>query len=223
MKQQEVRKPYATLKFLAVFIVLGIMAVYFLSGKKKTLPIYNPIDVNPRLVDATVKHIKNGHKIADFSLINQEGKRVTQQDYQDKIYVADFFFTRCTTICPIMSSNMSDLQKAFLNDDAVKFLSMSVTPVIDSVSILKAYAIKKGAVKEKWNLTTGDKKHIYELARKSFMAVLDEGDGDEQDFIHTEQFILVDKKNRIRGYYDGTKKEDVQRIIDDIQLLKKEK
>ena len=114
---------------------------------------------------------------------------------------------------------MADLQKEFKNNDDIKFLSMSVTPVIDSVSVLKAYAETKGAIDTKWNLTTGDKKHIYQLARKSFMAVLDEGDGGIQDFIHTEQFILVDKKKQIRGFYDGTSSEDIQRLIDDIKLL----
>ena len=117
---------------------------------------------------------------------------------------------------------MAELQNAFINDDAVKFLSMSVTPIIDSVSVLKTYATKKGAVEKKWNLTTGDKKHIYELARKSYMAVLDEGDGGAQDFIHTEQFVLIDKKRQIRGFYDGTKQTEIQRIIEDINLLKAE-
>lgn len=114
---------------------------------------------------------------------------------------------------------MALLQKEFLNNNRVSFLSMSVTPVIDSVSVLKDYAKKKGAINNKWHLTTGDKKHIYELARKSFMAVLDEGDGGEQDFIHTEQFVLIDKKKQVRGYYDGTNLEDMQRLIDDIYLL----
>ncbi len=117
---------------------------------------------------------------------------------------------------------MADLQEFFKNDTTILFLSHSVTPVIDSVSVLRAYADKKGVIDTKWHLVTGDKKHIYELARKSYFAVLDEGDGGEQDFIHTEQFILVDKKRQIRGFYDGTDKEEVQRIQKDIQILKKE-
>jgi len=223
MKQLNVKKPYALLKFMLIFIVLGITSIYFLTSQQRKLPVFNPVDVNPRLVDDGIKHIKNGHKIADFSLTNQDGKNITQNDYKDKIYVADFFFTRCTTICPIMSVHMADLQNAFLNDDDVKFLSMSVTPIMDSVPVLKAYADKKGAKSSKWNLTTGDKKHIYELARKSYMAVLDEGDGGDQDFIHTEQFILIDKKQQIRGFYDGTKKDEIKRIIEDIKLLQKTK
>ena len=223
MKQLQRNKPNPSLIFLLIFSIVMISVIYFLTGKEKKLPIYNPVDVNPRLVDADVKHITHGHKIAPFNLINQNGETITQKSYENKIYVADFFFTRCSTICPIMSSNMVILQNEFLEDDAVKFLSMSVTPIIDSISVLKEYAIKKGAINNKWNLTTGNKKHIYELARKSYMAVLDEGDGGKQDFIHTEQFILVDKKKQIRGFYDGTDKKDIQQIIKDIRLLMKEK
>ncbi len=219
MKQKDVKKPYALLKFLGIFTILGILMIYFLTSQKRKLPVFNPYDVNPRLVDSSIKHIKHGHKIADFTLINQDGKTVTQQDFKDKIYVADFFFTRCTTICPIMSTNMLALQEAFINDANVKLLSMSVTPVIDSVSVLKAYANKKGAISKKWEITTGDKKHIYDLARKSYMVVLDEGDGGEQDFIHTEQFVLIDKKRQIRGFYDGTSRKDISRLIEDIKLL----
>ena len=186
------------------------------------LPIYNPVDVNPRLVDDAVKHINRNHKIANFNLINQNGESVTQKNFENKIYVADFFFTSCQSICPLMAVNMADLQTYFKNDDTIKFLSHSVTPVIDSVPVLRNYANKNGAIDKKWEITTGNKKHIYELARKSYFAVLDEGDGGEQDFIHTEQFILVDKKRQIRGYYDGTDAKEVQRIIDDIEILKNE-
>jgi protein SCO1/2 len=121
-----------------------------------------------------------------------------------------------------MAINMAELQNYFINDPEVKFLSHSVTPIMDSVPMLKDYANKKGAIDGKWDLTTGDKKHIYNLARKSYFAVLDEGDGGDQDFIHTEQFILIDKKKQIRGFYDGTDKNEMQRIIKDIEILKKE-
>ncbi|RPE00195.1 SCO family protein [Aureibaculum marinum] len=210
------------LRIGVLFVILVIIGVFLLTPKKK-LPVYNPADVNPRLVDDSVKHIRYNHKIADFKLINQNGEIITQKDYENKIYVADFFFTRCQTICPVMTTNMSDLQEYFKNDSTVKFLSHSVTPDIDSVSVLRAYADKKGVIDSKWNLVTGDKKQIYNLARKSYFAVLDEGDGGAQDFIHTEQFILVDKDRQIRGYYDGTNKEDIQQIIKDIELLKKNK
>ncbi len=199
-----------------------VSIIFILSSKSKKLPVYNPIDVNPRLVDSSIRNVKHGHKIADFTLINQYGDTITQNNYANKIYVADFFFTRCKTICPIMSTNMAKVQDAFKNDPDIMFLSMSVTPIIDSVPVLKQYANKKGAIKGKWNITTGNKKHIYALARKSFMAVLDEGDGGEQDFIHTEQFVLIDKKKQIRGFYDGTNPEDIELLKSDILLLKKE-
>lgn len=216
------KKSLPTLIFLAVFSAVAIPVFYHLLKVDKKLKIYNPVDVNPRLVDNSMLHIQKNHKVADFELINQNGKIITNKEYQDKIYIADFFFTRCQTICIAMAYNMSELQEYYKNDDDIMFLSHSVTPVIDSVSVLKEYAERKGVIDEKWNVTTGSKKHIYELARQSYFAVLDEGDGGENDFIHTEQFILVDKDRQIRGYYDGTEKEDMEKLKKDIVLLKKE-
>ena len=212
------KKSVPTLLIMAVFSVGMVYAIYTLLTPEKKLPIFNPADVNPKLVDESVVHIRRNHKVADFKLINQNGEIVTQDDYKDKIYVADFFFTRCMTICPVMTNNMGKLQEVFKNDDDIKFLSLSVTPEMDSIPILKEYAINKGVIDAKWNITTGDKKHIYELARKSYFAVLDEGDGGLQDFIHTANFILVDKKSQIRGFYDGTDSEDIEQLIIDITL-----
>jgi protein SCO1/2 len=216
------KKSRSTLIFLFFFSIIFIPVLYFLVKPKDKLPVYNPVDVNPRLVDDSVKHISRNHRISDFSLINQNGETITKEDFEGKIYVTDFFFTRCQTICPIMAVNMKDLQEEFKNDPDLKFLSHSVTPVMDSVPVLRAYADKNEAIDGKWEITTGDKRHIYELARKSYFAVLDEGDGGDQDFIHTEQFILVDQEGQIRGFYDGTEKEEMQRIIDDISILKRE-
>lgn len=222
MKTSFLGKSIYTIISIGVLFIIFVFIGYYLLSPTKKLPIYNPADVNPKLVDASVKHIRSNHHIADFQLINQNGDMITQQNYKDKIYVADFFFTRCQTICPIMSTNMGDLQEYYKNDPSVMLLSHSVTPVIDSISVLRAYADKRKILDSKWNLVTGDKKHIYELARKSYFAVLDEGDGGAQDFIHTEQFILVDQKRQIRGFYDGTSKDEIQRIIKDIAILKKE-
>ncbi len=216
------KKSVPTLAIMAVFSVLMIYAIYTLLTPEKRLPVYNPSDVNPRLVDESIVHIRRNHKIADFSLINQNGDTITQKNYEGKIYVADFFFTRCMTICPVMTNNISKLQEVFKNDDDVMFLSHSVTPVMDSVPILREYADKKGVIDAKWNITTGDKKHIYNLSRKSYFAVLDEGDGGLQDFVHTENFVLVDKKRQIRGFYDGTDNEDIERLIVDIKILQNE-
>ncbi len=216
------KKSLPTIRLMAVFSVIMILIIYFLLIPEKKLPVFNPADVNPRLVDESMVHIRRNHKVLDFELINQNGDTITHRDYENRIYITDFFFTRCQTICPIMTTNMVKLQEAFTNDNDVKLLSISVTPVIDSVLVLRNYANKMGVIDSKWNLTTGNKKHIYKLARQSYFAVLDEGDGGEQDFIHTENFVLVDKKRRIRGYYNGTDLEDIQRLIEDVKLLKSE-
>ena len=216
------KKSIPTLLFLIVFSVVGITVYYQLMSENKKLKIYNPIDVNPKLVDFSVKNIKKNHTIDDFELINQNGEIITNADYEGKIYIADFFFTRCNNICIAMAYHMSELQEFYKDDREIMFLSHSVTPVIDSVPVLKKYAIENGVIDGKWNLTTGLKTHIYDLARKNYFAVLDEGDGDENDFIHTEQFVLIDKERRIRGFYDGTEKEDMEKIKKDITILKKE-
>ena len=216
------KKSIPTLLFLIVFSVIGITVYYQLMSENEKLKIYNPIDVNPKLVDFSVKNIKKNHTIDDFELINQNGEVITNADYEGKIYIADFFFTRCNNICIAMAYNMSELQEFYKDDQEIMFLSHSVTPVIDSVPVLKKYAIEKGVIDGKWNLATGLKTHIYDLARKNYFAVLDEGDGDENDFIHTEQFVLIDKERRIRGFYDGTEKEDMEKIKKDIAILKLE-
>lgn len=216
------KKSKSFIVFLLVLSAIGLFIYYNHTNSDKKLKIYSPADVNPKLVDFSIRSNKKNHTIANFKLINQNGEIITNANYKGKIYVADFFFTRCKTICLAMAYNMSELQEHFKNDDDVMFLSHSVTPVMDSVPVLKEYAEQKGIIDGKWNVTTGDKKHIYELARKSYFAVLDEGDGGLQDFIHTENFILIDKERRIRGYYDGTQKEEMQRIISDIALLKQE-
>lgn len=194
--------------------------IYDALQPKKRLPIYQPNMVNAELVDSTLQHVKKYHRIADFSLLNQNGDTITQENYRDKIYVADFFFTTCPTICPIMTANLVEVQAALTNDPEVLLLSHSVTPEIDSVAQLMKYAIEKGVNDAKWNLVTGDKKQIYELARKSYLAVQEDGDGGPFDMIHTENFILVDKQRRIRGFYDGTKEEEMDRLLSDIEILK---
>ena len=216
------KKSLPTLIFIVVFSAITIPVFYHLLKVDKTLKIFNPIDVNPRLVDESMMHINKNHTIAKFELINQNGKMITNKNYANKIYIADFFFTRCQTICIAMAYNMSELQEFYKNDSDIMFLSHSVTPVIDSVSVLREYADRKGVIDGKWNVTTGAKKHIYELARKSYFAVVDEGTGDENDFIHTENFILIDKERRIRGSYDGTEKEDMDKLKEDIAILKEE-
>ena len=218
-------KFFAKYKFFGiVLLVLSaviITIMYQALDPKEVLPIYQPEDVTAELVDSTVQHVRKYHTIADFSLTNQNGKTVTQKDYEDKIYVADFFFTTCQTICPIMTDHMVEIQKQLKNDREVLLLSHSVTPDIDSVAQLKKYALEKGVNDAKWNLVTGEKKQIYELARKSYLAAKDVPFS-EYDLIHTENFVLVDKKRRIRGFYDGTNPEDISKLLEDIEVLKRE-
>jgi protein SCO1/2 len=222
-------KPYRT--FIVLFLIVSIaifFGIYSLQTPKKILPIYSPRDINPELVDSTVQHIGNDHKIADFSFFNQNGKLISQKDYENKIYVADFFFTTCPTICPKMTNNMFWLQNQLKKYPDVKLLSFSVTPDIDTPEVLKKYALEKGVDDSKWNLVTGDKSAIYYLARKSYLAVKTGKPDELYDMVHTENFILVDKNKRIRGFYDGTnldqpsedgKTKNMQQLLADILWL----
>jgi len=208
--------------FFSVLCIVIIAIIYNILNVKQPLPIYQPAMVSEELVDSTIQHKRKYHTIANFSLTNQNGETITQDTYKDKIYVADFFFTTCPTICPIMTDHMYKIQKEIISDDDVMLLSHSVTPKIDSVAQLKKYAKEKGVIDRKWNLVTGDKKQIYELARKSYLAVKTDGNGDEYDMIHTENFMLIDKKRQIRGFYDGTNPEDIKQLLKDIETLKDE-
>ena len=213
-------------KYRVFFIVMAalssviIVLLYNALQPEKRLPIYQPSMVNPELVDSTLVYVKKYHTIGDFELVNQNGDTITHKTYSDKIYIADFFFTTCPTICPVMTANMADIQDVIKTDPEVMLLSHSVTPDIDSVPQLKKYALEKGVIGSKWNLVTGSKKEIYELARKSYLAVLTDGDGGPYDMIHTENFILVDKERRIRGFYDGTSKDEIDQLLSDLEVLK---
>ena len=204
---------------LAAVSVIILMLFYNALLPIKKLPVYQPAMVNFELVDSTIQHHKKFHRIADFSLTNQNGKTVTQKDFKGKIYVADFFFTTCPNICIAMTDNLLKVQEKIKNNPNVMLLSHSVTPKIDSVPQLKKYAIEKGVIDKKWNLVTGDKKEIYDLARKSYLAVKEDGDGGPFDMIHTENFILVDPDRRIRGFYDGTDLEEIQRLQEELEIL----
>ncbi|MBC2838441.1 SCO family protein [Robiginitalea sp. SC105] len=212
------RYKYFLLTLTGVSAVI-LYLIYDALDPREVLPVYQPADFNPELVDPDISHIKKYHRVADFSLVNQNGDTITRKDYEGHIYIADFFFTTCPTICPIMTENMAYLQEELRDQPDILLLSHSVTPEIDSVPRLKEYALEKGVMDEKWNLVTGDKKQIYELARKSYMAVKTVGDGGPFDMIHTENFILVDKEGRIRGTYDGTKREDMARLLEELRIL----
>ncbi len=219
-------------KYKIFFLVLGVLSAVILFlfygalKPRKSLKVYSPADVNPELVDTTVQYVARNHKIADFAFTNQNGETITQKDYEGKIYVADFFFTTCPTICPIMTDNMVWLQDKIKDNPKVMLLSHSVTPDIDSVPVLKAYAEKKGVIDSKWNLVTGDKKDIYYIARKSYLAVKTSTSDELYDMVHTENFILVDSQGRIRGFYNGTNldnevedEKNVTQLLEDINWL----
>ena len=214
-------------RFVAL-VILGLSIViiaFFYKALKPTeiLPVYQPAMVAPELVDESIQYVKKYHTIAPFSVINQNGQAISEQDYDNSIYVADFFFTTCPSICPIMTKNMYALQQRLGPYLDVKLLSFSVTPEIDTVEQLKRYAIENKVNDSRWNLVTGSKKEIYELARKSYLVVKEDGDGGPHDMIHTENFVLVDKKKRIRGYYDGTQAAAMNEILRDIAILITEK
>ena len=192
---------------------------YVILKPVEVLPIYQPAEVNQKLVDSSIIHVAKYHKISDFKLINQNGKEITQANYKDKIYVADFFFTTCQDICPVMTKNMYQIQEELKNDNQILLLSHTVIPEVDTVEQLKEYAIENNVDDSKWNLVTGDKKQIYELARKSYLAVED-SNYSQYDMIHTENFMLIDKERQIRGFYDGTNSEEINRLLKDIEILK---
>ena len=212
------------------FLILGLL--FFIGCKKKNtkeftsrvneLPYYNEASFTPKWIASNSKELEAFHKIPDFKLINQNGEIITQKTFENKIYVTDFFFTTCPGICPMMTKNMNLVQDAFKNDDTVLILSHSVTPTKDSVPQLKEYALENNIGKN-WHLVTGNKKEIYHLGRTAYFVENDLGEPKGiDDFLHTENFILIDKNKHIRGIYNGLNKNSVKQLIADIKTLKKE-
>ena len=213
------KRDFITVGFILIFSAAAVYMFYVILKPIEVLPIYQPAEVNEKLVDSSIIHVAKYHKISDFNLTNQNGKEITQANYKDKIYVADFFFTTCQDICPVMTKNLYQLQEELKNDNEILLLSHTVIPEVDTVEQLKEYAIENNVDDSKWNLVTGDKKQIYELARKSYLAVED-SNFNEFDMIHTENFMLIDKEKQIRGFYDGTNSEEINRLLKDIEILK---
>lgn len=211
--------------FLAVFCIVGIGLFYYSYTKprKEVLPVYNPIDIDPEAVDNELLRIGRGHTIGAFQFVNQEGKKITNKDVEGKVYVVEYFFTTCGTICPVMNKQMQRIQKTHSGNKNVKLLSFTVDPETDDVEQMKIYAEAHGADKNQWWFLTGKREDLYALARKSFFVLKPaeaQNLGDAgSDFIHTNNFVLIDKKMRIRGYYDGTSVKEVDKLIQDIELL----
>jgi len=196
------------------------------SDKKKEtgLPFYNTPEFTPQFFSSMEEADKKiTHTIAPFSFKDQNGKTVTQKDIEGKVHVANFIFTSCGSICPVLTKHMKLVQKAFKTNPDVLILSYSVTPWIDSVSVLHRYAKENQISSPNWHLLTGEKGQIYNLARKSYFAEEDLGfTKDSTNFLHTEHVLLIDRKKRIRGIYNGTLQLENEQLIKDIQVLIKE-
>jgi len=186
------------------------------------LPFYNTPDFTPEWVNPSLSYA-NIHTISDFNFVDQHGKQVSEKTFAGKIYIADFFFTACPGICKRLTSNLCEVQKVFSKDNDILLISHSVTPEADNVSRLSAYATDFGVQYDKWYLVTGDRKSIYRIARESYFADEDMGvKKDENDFLHTENVLLIDRHRRIRGVYKGTSALQIQDLIHDVKILEQE-
>jgi protein SCO1/2 len=196
---------------------------FILRDKKEPLPVINPIDLEAEMVDPEILRRGNGHRIGEFSFLNQDGETITRAEVEGKVFVAEYFFTTCGTICPKMNKQMRRVQFEYADNDDVRILSFTVDPEVDTVEQMKRYADNHGAKTGQWHFLTGSKEDLYKLARRSFFVLKPaeaQNLGDVgSDFIHTNNFVLVDRLGRIRGYYDGTSKEEVDELILDIQHL----
>jgi len=210
--------------FMCSIIILGSCTNATEKNKNvSALPYYKEATFTPQWLSPDDKVLEDFHSISPFQLTNQEGEIVSDKTFDGKIYITDFFFTICPGICPKMTKNMRILQEEFLEDNEVLLLSHSVTPEMDSVSVLKRYAEEKGIISKKWHLVTGTQQDIYKLGRKDYFVEEDLGLEKEVDeFLHTENFVLIDKNKHIRGIYNGLKKASVNQLIADVKTLKKE-
>jgi len=206
----------------AILLAAGILAyAFFIHDNRKParyLAIFGPKEYEAKNGKTDTVY----HTVRDFHFTDQDGKAISQKDLEGSVYVTDFFFTTCHSICPIMSSQMERIYTTYKGNPEVKFLSHTVDPEIDTVQQLKAYALKHNADSRQWMFVTGDKKALYDVARTDYFLDAQQGDGGPDDFIHTQNFALIDKDKRIRGYYDGTDSTDINQLIKDIDLLLKE-
>ena len=222
------KKTILYLTGVAITIIAIATFILYEQKHERKLPILNPTDVNHVLVDSSLHNKGVNHTILDFQLTNQNGENVTQEIVKSKVVVANFFFATCPTICPIMNSQLSRVHDKYVNNDDVIILSHTVWPEIDTIEVLKEYGERYEADSKRWQFLTGDKHHLYNLARKSYLVAPSVNDtnfdqGGEGDFIHTENIVLIDKKRRIRGFYDGTEPLEVSQLIEDVQILLEQK
>jgi len=203
-----------------LIVFCGIIIAYFMISDNKQLSIYNPVKIDEKLVDSELHSVMSGHRIGSFQLTNQYGNQLTERDFEGYIYVADFFFTTCPGICKAMAKQMIRVQEANLEQSDFKILSHTVQPEVDSPAVLLEYATLYDADSNIWQFGTGDRMEIFRLARKSYFAATLEKGGDENEMVHTENFVLIDKEKRIRGIYDGTSEDEVNKLIEDIEILR---
>ncbi|MEY3941356.1 MAG: hypothetical protein RIR07_242 [Bacteroidota bacterium] len=214
------KSEYLKLSILATIFVTGVTTAYLIQRPERQLPILNPSDLNPALVADSLEGQGMDHRVADFDLVDQTGTRRTQADLAGKVRVVSYFFTTCPTICVDMAAGLRRVQEAFAGDDRLRILSHTAMPDYDSVPLLADYGDRNGCDPAQWWLLTGTPEELNRLARTSYFAVLEEGQGwDEHSFIHTENLVLVDAQGRLRGYYDGTDPKAVDQLIKDIPLL----
>lgn len=215
------------LAILCLFIVLGCkkeVKKENINVKETSrvdyLPYFKDESFTPYWIKPNSKEEQAFHKIPDFKLINQLGDTITQKIFENKIYITDFFFATCPGICPKMTRNMAKVQDAFKKDEDILLLSHSVMPTTDSVSVLNAYAKTYNVIANKWHLVTGDKNEIYTLGRDHYFVENDLGEQKSiDDFLHTENFLLIDKNKHIRGIYNGLNRASIQQLIADVRTL----
>ena len=202
------RLKITVLNFLVALLV-------FSCSQEKKLPFIGPKQVNTK--GDTVYH-----QIPAFRFLNQDSVFVSEKDVEGKVYVADFFFTTCPTICPKMKTQMLRIYERYKDRDVVRILSHSIDPDFDTPNVLKDYATRLQVKAPKWNLLTGDKAAIYMLGQKSYMVSAQEDPNEAGGFVHSGAFILVDKNRHVRGIYDGTVEAEVNHLLEDMEILLKE-
>jgi protein SCO1/2 len=214
------KSEYLKIGGILLVFSLGIFLSIRIQTPDFTLPILNPNDLNPGLVDESLQSKGIDHTVAAFSLISQNGIQVTQDDVENHIRIVNYFFTTCPGICLDMAKSLRKVQSKYIDNDAIKIMSHSAMPEYDTPKVLKNYAEVNDVDSNRWILLTGEPDLINNLARTSYFTVLKEGEGwDEHSFIHTENLVLVDHKGRLRGYYDGTSEDDTDLLIDHIAVL----
>jgi protein SCO1/2 len=207
------------LKPIALSILLAISLFIASCQEKKSLPFLGPKDTH--LVGGKVDTIY--HQIPPFRFLNQDSTWVSEKDMAGKIYIADFFFTSCPTICPKMKTQLLRIYERYSANDQIRILSHSIDPAFDTPSVLKEYADRLQVKAPRWNMLTGDKAAIYKLGEKSYMVTAQEDKNEAGGFVHSGAFILVDKNRHVRGIYDGKQETEVNHLIEDIEILLQEK